>query len=212
MIQCEHCSNWYVSFHQHACEITTLTLALLPRFSCFPLAARLLLCFPLFRFHFSCVGLTEQSAASIEAYSCDMCEQMGMGTTRRESLACLTCAGSLVRSRSLSSARHLCDVCVPGGVSLHSLAREATPSCRRRPRLRVYSSLRSPKGQYSCCAHAATEPSAGSASRARPPTPPSLSPPGRSACPFWCSVPFPPSRTCKPPVHLVTSPVSSTLR
>ncbi|GAA5983942.1 hypothetical protein JCM10908_005985 [Rhodotorula pacifica] len=34
-------------------------------------------------FHFSCVGLTEGTASQIEAYSCDMCEQMGMGSTRR---------------------------------------------------------------------------------------------------------------------------------
>jgi hypothetical protein len=34
------------------------------------------------RFHFSCVGLTAETAAQIEAYSCDMCEQMGMGSTR----------------------------------------------------------------------------------------------------------------------------------
>lgn len=37
------------------------------------------------RFHFTCVGLTDGSAAGIEAYSCDMCEQMGMGSTRSES-------------------------------------------------------------------------------------------------------------------------------
>ncbi|GAA5840195.1 hypothetical protein JCM9279_002306 [Rhodotorula babjevae] len=33
-------------------------------------------------FHFSCVGLDDDLAAKIEAYSCDMCEQMGMGATR----------------------------------------------------------------------------------------------------------------------------------
>ncbi|GAA5897187.1 hypothetical protein JCM8208_003750 [Rhodotorula glutinis] len=33
-------------------------------------------------FHFSCVGLNDDIAAGIEAYSCDMCEQMGMGATR----------------------------------------------------------------------------------------------------------------------------------
>ncbi|GAA6001360.1 hypothetical protein JCM10207_006625 [Rhodosporidiobolus poonsookiae] len=33
-------------------------------------------------FHFNCVGLTDESAARIEAYSCEMCEQMGMGSTR----------------------------------------------------------------------------------------------------------------------------------
>ncbi|BGP24788.1 zinc finger protein [Rhodotorula toruloides] len=33
-------------------------------------------------FHFRCVGLTDQVASQIEAYSCDMCEQMGMGTSR----------------------------------------------------------------------------------------------------------------------------------
>ncbi|GAA5885960.1 hypothetical protein JCM6882_004214 [Rhodosporidiobolus microsporus] len=33
-------------------------------------------------FHFSCVGLTDSVASKIEAYSCDMCEQMGMGSTR----------------------------------------------------------------------------------------------------------------------------------
>ncbi|GAA5820104.1 hypothetical protein JCM11251_005482 [Rhodosporidiobolus azoricus] len=33
-------------------------------------------------FHFSCVGLTDEIASKIEAYSCDMCEQMGMGSTR----------------------------------------------------------------------------------------------------------------------------------
>ncbi|GAA5850433.1 hypothetical protein JCM8547_001873 [Rhodosporidiobolus lusitaniae] len=33
-------------------------------------------------FHFSCVGLNDELSAKIEAYSCDMCEQMGMGPTR----------------------------------------------------------------------------------------------------------------------------------
>ncbi|GAA6051403.1 hypothetical protein JCM3770_000501 [Rhodotorula araucariae] len=33
-------------------------------------------------FHFSCVSLTDEIAGKIEAYSCDMCEQMGMGATR----------------------------------------------------------------------------------------------------------------------------------
>ncbi|BGP48332.1 Transcription factor bye1 [Rhodotorula kratochvilovae] len=33
-------------------------------------------------FHFSCVSLTDDIAGKIEAYSCDMCEQMGMGATR----------------------------------------------------------------------------------------------------------------------------------
>ncbi|BGO91526.1 hypothetical protein NBRC10512_003186 [Rhodotorula toruloides] len=33
-------------------------------------------------FHFGCVGLTDQVASQIEAYSCDMCEQMGMGSSR----------------------------------------------------------------------------------------------------------------------------------
>lgn len=42
---------------------------------------------PLCRFHFSCVGLTAETAAQIEAYSCDMCEQMGMGSTRSECIS-----------------------------------------------------------------------------------------------------------------------------
>ncbi|GAA5931899.1 hypothetical protein JCM3775_000073 [Rhodotorula graminis] len=33
-------------------------------------------------FHFSCVSLNDDIAAKIEAYACDMCEQMGMGATR----------------------------------------------------------------------------------------------------------------------------------
>ncbi|GAA5983653.1 hypothetical protein JCM11641_000922 [Rhodosporidiobolus odoratus] len=33
-------------------------------------------------FHFSCVNLTDDTAANIEAYTCEMCEQMGMGSTR----------------------------------------------------------------------------------------------------------------------------------
>ncbi|GAA5865654.1 hypothetical protein JCM1840_003205 [Sporobolomyces johnsonii] len=33
-------------------------------------------------FHFGCIGLTDDSASKIEAYSCDMCEQMGVGSTR----------------------------------------------------------------------------------------------------------------------------------
>jgi hypothetical protein len=42
------------------------------------------------RFHFSCVSLTDDLAAKIEAYSCDMCEQMGMGSTKCAFLSLLS--------------------------------------------------------------------------------------------------------------------------
>ncbi|GAA5893717.1 uncharacterized protein JCM6883_003616 [Sporobolomyces salmoneus] len=38
-------------------------------------------------FHFDCIGITEEIAAQIEGYACEMCQQMGVGTTRMLSTA-----------------------------------------------------------------------------------------------------------------------------
>lgn len=41
----------------------------------------------MYRFHFRCIGLDEASAAVIEAYCCDICREMGVGTTRSKSFS-----------------------------------------------------------------------------------------------------------------------------
>lgn len=65
--RCEHCSNWYASL----CGLLSG--------SCSPFRPA--------RFHFACIGLAEQDASQIEAYGCDLCQEVGHAPTRSESFS-----------------------------------------------------------------------------------------------------------------------------
>ncbi|ORY89420.1 hypothetical protein BCR35DRAFT_350411 [Leucosporidium creatinivorum] len=56
-------------------------------------------------FHFRCIGLDEERAGLIEAYCCDICTEMGVGTTRRASLDRLARLPSVVGSGAVGFAR-----------------------------------------------------------------------------------------------------------
>lgn len=70
MIQCEHCTNWSVAV---VFTFENVVHKIEDRRPCLP-----------FRFHFDCIGIDESFAAQIEGYACEMCQQMGVGTTRSE--------------------------------------------------------------------------------------------------------------------------------
>ncbi|SCZ88199.1 BZ3500_MvSof-1268-A1-R1_Chr2-1g04254 [Microbotryum saponariae] len=70
MIQCDHCSNWCVADGPPTPLVAPLcqTVCLLPEYV-------------MPRFHFSCVGIDDDTAAMIESYCCDICAGMGKGVT-----------------------------------------------------------------------------------------------------------------------------------
>ncbi|GAA5925783.1 uncharacterized protein JCM15063_005116 [Sporobolomyces koalae] len=52
-------------------------------------------------FHFGCIGITEEFASQIEGYACEMCQQMGVGSTRMLANASLPAPpSSTTRSRN----------------------------------------------------------------------------------------------------------------
>lgn len=63
MIFCEACENWYAGFSTLLAVLWFSVLTLLTRF------------------HFECIGLSEEDASRIATYYCDQCEQAGSGKT-----------------------------------------------------------------------------------------------------------------------------------
>lgn len=97
------------------------------------------------RFHFRCIGLDEERAALIEAYCCDICTEMGLGTTRSKFNLAVGCSCS--RWRAVGVYLHLQE---PPSTDLLPFLRSMALAQRASPALGGHAP--SPSGLFSALA------------------------------------------------------------